>query len=77
MIYTFQHGSVQLGWYYYREALKLRAVPTLFQKATIILALRTVLGQRGYRAFEQIQARFSKQTRERLRMEALQAGAKK
>jgi glycosyltransferase involved in cell wall biosynthesis len=77
MIYTFQHGSVQLGWYYYWEALKLRAASTLFQKATLILALRMVLGQRGYRAFEQVQARFSRQTRARLQTEALQAGSNK
>jgi glycosyltransferase involved in cell wall biosynthesis len=75
MIYTFQHGSIKLGWHYFWAALRLRPIPTLFQKATLMLALRTILGQRGYRSFEQAQAIFSSQTRARLRAEVLWAKA--
>jgi hypothetical protein len=54
------------GWRGFWIALQIRPTQTLFQKATAILALRVVLGERGYRRLEHIRARFSARSRERL-----------
>jgi glycosyltransferase involved in cell wall biosynthesis len=74
ILFTFQLNRLWLGWYYFWIAMKIRPIETLFQKMILVLILRTVLGKRGYRIFEQITARFSKQTRTRLEAEILHTG---
>lgn len=77
MIYTFQHANPRLGWYYFWVALKLRPAATLFQKATAILLLRSLLGRGGYRLLEQARASFSPRTRARLQYERSQMRAER
>lgn len=76
LIYTFQHDDPKLGWYYFWEAIKLRPYQALFQKATLILGLRTILGKKGYRRLEQGLALVSKQTEARLQDETLRLQSK-
>lgn len=66
MLHTFLNNNPRLGWYFFWIGLKLRPAQTIFQKTTIMLILRTILGMRGYRILEQLLAPFSGSIRKRL-----------
>jgi len=57
------------GWTYFWTAFKMRPTQTLFQKTTIVIALRTLLGRGGYMFLEHIKGKFSTKSRERLATE--------
>jgi glycosyltransferase involved in cell wall biosynthesis len=54
------------GWICFWAALKLRPTQTLFQKMTLLITLRTILGRNGYQALEILKAKLSTKTRLRL-----------
>lgn len=54
------------GWEAYFISCKQLPAQTLFQKLTLILILRTILGERGFRDLERLYAKFNSKKRQRL-----------
>jgi glycosyltransferase involved in cell wall biosynthesis len=70
VFFTFRENNPRMGWYFMWVGAKLRPTETLLQPTTLALALRSVLGSRGYELVERGRALFSRSTRERLRRQA-------
>jgi hypothetical protein len=75
ILFTFQFNKLQLGWYYFWIAFRMRPAETLFQNIILILILRTILGGHGFRLLERAIAIFSSRTRRRLTTESIHVGS--